>query len=417
MKKLFTTLIVLLIIYFGLQFLFSFFHKGEDSAYEIEKKGVTLKIDEQSHFRLNNQEDNYQYKIEGKNHTFHFQIFHNFNKVSRAIEDIAYYQSGDLECILPIYRDKTILSDIMCYSGDVFTYYYNLKGNNKELDQFANSIAGYKPSTFVPSNNITKIEGIDVYKENLIKSHYIEVTNYLGIYNVSADFNSSVYNISLYNKDIYNQKIGVFVDQYYLSADYNQSYEFHKFNVIDFVNLNTYTITSDIAISLDSYIQGVVDGKVYLYDKDNQKQYEINISKKTVTLMDSNEIKYYHNQEWTTMTLGQANSELTFDVEKPYSDSRYARIDKIGGEYGYYYLYLKTDHGYDVYRKDVQDEESIMYLYSIEEIENIFYIKDYVYFIANNVVKVYHDSFGIKPLVKYNEMEFNKNLNFYIYAR
>lgn len=417
MKKLFTTLIVLLLVYFGLQFVFHLFHKGEDSAYEIEKKGITLKIDEQSHFRLTNQEDNYQYKIEAKNHIFHFQIFHSFNKMSRAIEDIAYYQNDNLECILPIFHDKTILSDMMCYDGDRFTYYYNLKGTNQELDQFANSIAGYKPLNYVPSDIVTKIEGIDVYKDNLIKNHYIEVTNYLGIYNVSADFNSSVYNISLYNKDIYNQKIGVFVDQYYLSADYNQSFEFHKFNVIDFVNLNTYTITSDQAISLDSYIQGTVDGKIYLYDKDHQKQYEINISKKTVTPIEGNEIKYYHNSEWTTMTLGEANSELLFDTDTSSSDSKYARIDKVGGEYGYYYLYLKTSTGYEVYRQDIHDGQSIIYLYSIEEIENIFYINDYVYFMNNNVVRVYHDSFGVKPLIKYNEMEFNKNLHFYIYAR
>lgn len=417
MKKLFTTFIVLLLLYCGLRFMFSFFHKGDDSAYEIEKKGITLAIEEESHFRLNDNDDNYQYKVHGKNHIFHFQIFYNFNKSNRVIEDIAYFQNDDLECILPIFKDNIILSDIMCYRGNQFTYYYNLKGVSKELDQFANSISNYKVSNFIPSNEVTDIEHLNVYKENLIKNHYIEVTNYTGIYNVSSNFNSVVYKISLYNQDIYNQKIGIFTGQYYLSADYNQSFEFNKFNVVDFVNLDTYTITSNTAISLDSYIQGIVDGKIYLYDKDNQKQYEINIAKKTVTLIGTTEIKYYHNQEWTTMTIGQANDELLFDVETSYSDDTYVRIDKVGNDYGYYYLYLKTDHGYDVYRKDIKDEENFMYLYSTKEIDNIFYIQNYVYFITENTAKVYHDSFGVRPLVKYNEMEFNKNLHFHIYAR
>lgn len=418
MKKLATTLVILICIYGGLRFVFSLFHKGDDSAYEIEKKSVTLKIDEQSHFRLSDNEDHYQYKIQGKNHTFHFQVFHNFNKMSRVIEDIAYFQKEDLECILPIFKDGMLLTDIMCYQKERFTYYYNLKQTNQELDQFAASIAGYKVSNFIPSNDITEIEHLGVYKDNLIKNHYIEVTNYLGIYNVSSNFNSAVYNITPFTKDVYNQKVGVFVDKYYLVADYNQSFEFHKFNVIDFVNLETFTITSNEAISLDSYIQGVVDGKVYVFDKDNQKQYEVNIAKKTVTLVGTQEIKYYHNHEWTTMTLSQANSELKFDTQEPnYEDSQYARIDKVGNEYGYYYLYLKTDQGYEVYRKNMHDENSLIYLYSTNSIDNIFYVQNYVYFITDNTAKVYHDSFGVRPLVKYNEMEFNKNLHFHIYAR
>ena len=70
-----------------------------------------------------------------------------------------------------------------------------------------------------------------------------------------------------------------------------------------------------------------------------------------------------------------------------------------------------------MYRKDIKDEENFMYLYSTKEIDNIFYIQNYVYFITENTAKVYHDSFGVRPLVKYNEMEFNKNLHFHIYAR
>ena len=41
---------------------------------------------------------------------------------------------------------------------------------------------------------------------------------------------------------------------------------------------------------------------------------------------------------------------------------------------------------------------------------------NYVYFIDDDLVKVYNDRFGVKKLVEYTELNFNNEINFNVYA-
>ncbi|MEG2311704.1 MAG: hypothetical protein RSB72_03305 [Bacilli bacterium] len=212
--------------------------------------------------------------------------------------------------------------------------------------------------------------------------------------------------------------MGIYNDNYYLVADYNNQYEFNKFNVVNLQKLDTTTIISNNEISLDSYIQGVVDNKIYLFDKDKKKQYEINIKTSLVTEIGSdNNLKYYDGS-WNKMTLEQAMNELKFiNVKKDYENNKYARIDKIGEQTGYYYLYEKVNDGYKVYKMNIQDKKDITYLFTTKNIDNIYYIENYVYFISGDTIYVYNDTFGVKPLVQYKELEFNKNINFNVFIK
>ena len=178
------------------------------------------------------------------------------------------------------------------------------------------------------------------------------------------------------------------------------------------VTLKSSTIVSDKAISMDSYIQGVVDNKIYLYDKDNNIQYEIDPAKQTIIKL-SNEIKYYDGT-WTTMTVKEAKEEKKFVVNKvDYENNDYIKIDKVDS---YYYLYKKNDNKYDCYRINKQNQLGLIYLFSTQSIDSINYVDNYVYFIEDNKVKVFNDTFGIKNILDYKELEFNKNINFYVYS-
>ena len=177
-------------------------------------------------------------------------------------------------------------------------------------------------------------------------------------------------------------------------------------------------ITSNEMISFDSYIQGIVDNKVYLYDKDSKIQYEIDVTKKTIVKYSSNDIHYYKNGEWTTMTIKEANDETKFsNAIIDYTDENYSRIDKIGEKQGYYYLYKKNGQNYDVYRMDSQSKEGLIYLFSTNTIDSICYVNGYVYYVNGDKIQAYHDSFGIRTMVQYSELEFNKNLNFNVYSK
>lgn len=416
MKKLFYMLIILFMLYLGIQFAFNFFSKGSDNTYIIEDGNMGFEVIEKSYFV--DKSNNYTYNIKAKDNTFSFQINKDFNKSSQVLTKIKYYKDNINECILPIFKNDSIVVDMMCYNKGKLTYYYNLKGQNNNLDNFVSQIEEYDVYKFIDKAKTEKLEGIGIYTDNLVNNHYLGITNYKGIFDISSNFNSIIYNISLFREDVYKPKIATFMDNYYITADYNEEHEFYKFNVVDLVKLDTYTISSEKLISLDSYIQGAVDGKVYLYDKDNKTQYEINVEKRSIVTYTGNSLKYYKDGNWTTMTTTQANDELKFSSStNDLIDNNYARIDKVGKDVGYYYMYKKNGNKYDVYGMSIQDNNSIMYLFSTETIDNIYYIDNYVYFVNNNKVQIFSHEFGVKNLVQYNELQFNKNLNISVYSK
>ncbi|MBO5095493.1 MAG: hypothetical protein J6B98_01295 [Bacilli bacterium] len=414
MKKLFTMLIIIFILYLGIQVAFNFFSKGHNNEYEIKVQNTVFTVKEEASFKDNN----YYFEINGGTNTFKFQIYNNFNRLQKVIESLEYFKDERYECILPIFKDNTIITDIMCMNNGVIYYYRNIKSNDKQLDDFVSTINNYDINKYIDNTTAYNIEKIDVYKNNLIKDHYIGITNYKGIYNISSNFNSIVYNISLFKEDIYNQKLGTFIDRYYVVADYDKEYEFNEFRVVDLVSLDTDKIKSDESITHDGYIQGVVDNKIYLFDKDREYQFEINIDNETVIKNSKNNIRYYNSGNFTTMSLKDAKEELKFVYDEiNYQNNEYSRIDRVGNETGYYYLYKNNGHGYDAYRINIQDNEGITYLFSTNTIDNIFYINNYIYFINNSTVQVYHDDFGVKNIVKYNELAFNKNIIFNVYSK
>jgi len=416
MKKLFVMLVILFALYLGVQFAFNFLSKGGSNSYVIEEGNMSFEIFEESYFSGNN--NNYSYSIKTDKNTFNFQIDDNFNKENQILKSIKYFNDSKYECILPIFKGNKIVIDMLCYDGTKTTYYYNIKGKNKNLDKFILDIEEYKLTKFTDMTKSQKIENINIYKDNLVENHYLALTNYKGIYNISSNFNAVAYNISLFNKDVYNPKTSAFINNYYITADYDQNYNFREFNIINLVRLDTNTITTDNKISFDSYIQGIADNKLYIYDKENKTQYEINIEKETVVSYTGNNLKYYNKGEWTTMTTAEANQGKLFEYEQlDLTDDKYSRIDKVGNEVGYYYLYKKNGSSYDAYSMDIQNKDSLKYIFSTKNIDNISYVDEYIYFVNNDKVQLFNHEFGIKNIVEYKELQFNKNLNMHVYSK
>ena len=153
-----------------------------------------------------------------------------------------------------------------------------------------------------------------------------------------------------------------------------------------------------------------------MYDKENKKQHQIDIYNKIIT--SSNEIKYYKNGSWTLMSVMEANNETKFTYNlNEYENDDYIRIDKVGTDVGYYYLYKKNGSTYDVYRVNIQNQKGLTYLFNTKTIDKIYYVDDYVYFINQNTVQVFNEGFGVRSLIRYEELEFNKYINFNIYVK
>ena len=367
--------------------------------YKINLDGEKIKVKE---IFDNN---NFYIEIKTDKKIYPFRIYNKLNKKRKIVKDIYLYKDKNIECVLPIINNG-IEIDMMCYKDDVIYNYYILKDDNNNLDKFVNSIELYNINDF-------KNEAIDTKTIETIKyNKYSNLTNKTAI----TTYKGLIINeekIDLFKKDIYSNKLSTFLNNYYIVADYESSYTFNLFYI---VNLNTNeisTIESKEDISYDSYIQGIVDNKVYLYDKDNENQYEIDIEKESIKVVSNNNyIKYYNNKKWEKMTKIKANKEQYFNYET--LDNNFTAYDYVEETDNYYYLYKKEGILYKLYRVDKNNIDVYKYILEVPT-TNIQFNKDYLYYVYKNKLFYYSDSTGLKTILENSELEFNDTIKYYIY--
>lgn len=391
MIKLIKTLIILIIIYFVISLILTYFKTETQTTYTIKYEKTKLNVIETANFTTNT----YNFKITANNE-FNFQIIQDYKKQEKIITEI-YYYNDEYECIIPIFKNEEILIDMICIKDNFTTYYHNI--NDEKINKFVKNLNILNDEI---SEETIKLDSIQIYQDNLITSHYISLTNYTGIYKINNEFE----NIKIYDKDQYDHNLSIYIDKYFISPNYNQNYNFNEFLIYDITSSDTKTLKLNDNISYNSYIQGVVDNTIYLFDKENNIQYEINENKVTK----NNEIKHYNNGIWETITTKEAkeNKQFTYANE---TKENYYQVDEINNEL---YLYENINNQINVYK---QTNNQIKFLFQTESIENINYINNYLYFSCKDTIYIYSEKFGIKPILKYSELDFNKNIKLYIYGR
>ena len=418
MKKLSKILLGLITIYFLLQLTIKHFGHGHNISYKVDK----FKIEERLSINNKNELDNYYIKINNNEVNLELQVLTDFKKNKKILKEIKYEKINNQICILPIFQNKKILTDILCVNKNIINNYSSLKGTNHELDNFVNRMKEYGYDFKQYENNLkkyTKNKTLKVFTNNVIDNHLISLNNYRGI----DVINGNNYNkIDLFKKDVYDVSLAYGLKNKYIIFDYNNKYEFDKLYIIDIVKNKKEVIKLKNKISHNSKIIGTNDNSILLIDYDNKKEYEININK--------NNIKEIGNKGsgYITYECGQKqeiNSKKIF--QKEYSilecnqnkdDKKYERIDLVGGSNsGYFYYYQKTLDGYKVYRSNVQNTKQKLYIVTLDNIDNIKYGKEYIYYIKNNQISYYSDYTGIRTLIENSEFEFNKSLNYHLYVK
>lgn len=383
------------------------YYLGDDKEYEIKEVYTKNK---------NHEVDNYYLEIKHRGSVFSFQLFDTYKEKREIIEDILYYD-GQYKCMLPIIDGKS-QTDIVCYKDNRYYNYASIIGNEIELDKFVNDIdinIYDKNNYLYESTEVIEKDGLKLYTYNVNKDHYIAISNFEGIYIV----NDEIVDREIFDKDIYTRDISAVVDKYYITADYSEKQQFRNFYLVNLKTRKIEEVKAQNYISFDSYIQGFVDNKLYIYDKDNEKQYELDIDKLKINEVgnSSKKVKYYDNGEWDKISTNKANSELKFNIEINDVDfSKFDYVYLVGGEKsGYYYLYQKKNNRYEVYRTPVQNKKAITYLFNVNKVNDVYYLNDYVYYKSGNKLKYYSNSTGNRTIVEYDEIEFNNSLVFGVY--
>lgn len=414
MRKLLKLLVLLFIFYLLFQFIFNIFSTGYKIEYQIDEFEVTETITK----KTKGEHDNYYFEIKKGDSIFGIQTYQKLNISRKIIKEIKYYQDDEYECILPITKNNTLITDMICLNNGIYYYYHDIKGNDSLLDKFVSTIEIYDGTIYNLNEEVKKENNyITVYQFN-IPDLYMVLESYKGIYFINQK--DGYIAKDLFTKDTYTKDIHTFIKNYYVTADYSQNFEFHDFYIVNMKDYTVYKITSNNAISFYSYIQGTVGNSIYLIDTSSKKQYEINIKTKTVIEVGNEKtgIKNYQNGQWTEGNIYDAiNNELLFTSQEQisieFNGINYAKVDKIGGEKsGYYYLYENTKNGYNVYRVNVQNNNLKTYLFKTNNIDRIIYDEDKIYFQYDSYIRCYQDTIGVKNIAKNKEISFNSSLIF-----
>ena len=408
MRKLFRLLIVLFILYIFLEAVFNYFSKGYKSIYKLDGFSVT----ETRVKRTKNEMDNYYFEIKKDDTVFSIQTNKSISTSQNVLGSIKYFKNDEYECIFPLTKNDEAISDIICKVGSIYYYYNSLEGHDNDLDRFSEKLSKYRKDFNNSSKVIHNKDNVTVY-DNL-GDITIGLEHYKGMYLISSN---DFINNDLFTHDIYTREISAFTSDYYIVADYKEIFDFHNFYVIDLKTHKMSKITSNNKISMYSYIEGVIDNLVYLFDPSNKVQYEIDIKNNSIKEIgnESLGINIYNDGKWSKINIYDAiNNKVTFEsIKTEFNNKTYDKVDHVGNKLsGYYYLYLKNKEKYDVYRVNVQNNDNIVYLFSTDTISDVLYKNDTVIFKDKNYLKYYSDLTGVKVLLQNNEVNFNKTLKF-----
>ncbi len=400
MKYLLKVLTILLIIFFSLKIIIHVVDKGHNVEYTIGN------FDIQEELKVG-KTDNYYFDIKADNFKLNFQIDKNYNKANKIINKLMYKEIDSYKCILPVFKNNQILTDIMCINNNTITYYHDIK--NSKIDDFAKELkkVGYNKEKFQDNGQAKELSNMQtIYENNLVTNHYLAFENYKGVTLVNGKIN----NIKLFDNDIYTKQVSAFFDKYYIVADYNQEYTFKKFYIVNLINGNIKEIRTYDEISFDSIIEGIVGNDIYIFDKDAEVQYKLSLKYETVEK--TSEIKYYDGN-WHSMSVSEALSGKIFDNYHSNDINGYDKVNEYGN---YYYLYKKSGNDYLVYRADKQNPEVLTYLFTTTDMNSVLYLKDYIYYKNGNTLYYYFDN-GIRKVIQYTELEFNNDILFGAYIK
>jgi len=410
MKKYVRFVVVLFSLLITLKFFSILLYDGKEVNYKVSH--ATQKFDIYEKY-VRDGNSYYYFELISDNQKFNFRIPDIFNNDSYIIKDVHYYSDDDYNCVLPIFIDDSIHTDILCHlQNDKTIYLYrNLKNDSLKLDKFASEMNDYGYVVGLKNENITSKNGINIFS-NMVDSHMIIIPSYNGLFKITDD---SISLKELFKKDIYEQSIQAVVDSYYIVADYNESYSFREFKVVDLITDKVSTIYSKNLISMNSYVQGIIDDSVYIMDRSNKKQYRLDISDMTVTLIGNTKkgIQYYNGDSFENRSVYTAvNDELLFTIYKTSDEYDYIyEIQNI------YYSYKKVTNGYDVYISYGDNSSLYTHAFFVSSIDRIKYIDDYVYFINNDTLYYFSPKSGINEVLIYSELYYNSDLEFWIYKK
>lgn len=410
MKKLFFTLIFLFFIYFALQAAFYFFGPGHEVNYLVN--GYSIK--ESYTNNKKNEIQNYFFEISKDQNKFYFQIFESFNNESKIITDIKFYNDNNYACILPIFKNEKVLTNLYCINDNVVYLYEYIKGKNPQLDAFYDTVS----DLFIKENlsDVDTTSNITLYKNNMLPNHAVSFETYKG-YVYATSKRKSLNAKNIFDNDIYDKYLSTYVDNNYVTVDYAEKYGYSNVYIYDILSGKEQKLIFTSNLEKDSYIQGVKDGSLYIFDRSNKKQYEINTRTNVILEVGNVDtgIKMYQHGKWERISAYECINDKVIFSNSQGEENGYFYLASVGGNNsGYTYYYKNEQDMYSIYRVNNQNKDQVTYLFKTKYLDKVIVSHEYVFYLDDAYLKYYSDKTNIRTLVSNSELRYNENLKYQI---
>ena len=233
-----------------------------------------------------------------------------------------------------------------------------------------------------------KIDNIGVY--DLMNKNYL-IWNYNSFKYFEKDNNGS---FKLFNDDYYNVSLATVIGNYLAIPNYESQYNFKEMILVNLKNKNKETWKLNYDVSFESYVLGTYKDSIYLVDKKNKVEYELNVKRKTMDIIgdENREGKILVNNKFENISLIKlVNNNLSFS----YGYDQEFVIEGIK-------LFLKTNN--------------TKMLVSNQGVNKIIYqTNDYVYYLVKDALYYYDFTYGEVKIMDDFEWNFNSVNKIFIY--
>ncbi len=402
LKKSISFSLILLIVFLIYQYSVNFFKSNHTIEYSIEKDGTYL-IEE--NYISSNDSDYYLIKVKDKSKKeFVFEIKNIFNKQKQIVDDISVYSDGDWYCLALIYKNKQKSSVPLCEKGGtVFSYSY-IK-DSVDLTEYVSKLPNFEYN----SKKYENTSKTDTIGDTIIVTNkgYLDENETLVFYNykfITILTNKIENRVSFSNEDKYKNTLGAAVGKYYIIPKYTSSPTIKEYIKYDFSSNVKNIVSYGTELSKQSsYINGVYNNKLYVFDRSTLTQYEIDPYNEKVNITGNKEKDAFVviNGEKKTMSVYDMNEQnVTFTSNTDlYKNLNYDQIIP----YSEFAILIKNGLVSKVYNKYPNNPIVLLNEPDSKEIKATI---DSIYYVKDDTLHKYN-KYGNFEIIKTNELRYN----------
>ena len=387
-KKIITFSLLLLFLTLLLEFGINYFKTSHHVEYDIS--GYTVEED----YIKKSGKDYYLIKAskDGKEYIFNAQ--NEFNKNEKIIKEIISYDTDDISCATIIYTNNSS-STPLCYKDKILHSYISVE-NEPGMSEYLKQLNKYAEDKITSSDESYVFAYNEIYKNNLYKNEDIIMYNYKNIIKINGE-RTMTFDFS--NKDVFKNEYGTLVGKYYVIPKIRNSIEFSHYLIVDLEKetVEEIDLAREVSANISSqmYVNGIYNSNLYIFDKSNLVQYEINPGKgeiKVVGNKDKKGIVYKNGQEEEIGVYTLNNEKVKFTENyDAYKEIDYDQIFLTSNGA----IYVKDGVFYKVYNNYLKNP---IYLFEAKNVQDIKVKEDNIYYINDQFLYRYNDYGNVKIL-------------------